>query len=79
MIHHPNPDKQLFLQIDSFLEHSFDIMAYHLKDSYNWTPNMTILMYQIELVMFLSHCFINHETNYNPSKLEVVCLIWYYK
>ncbi len=51
-------------------------MAYHLKDGYNWTPDTTILMYQIELVMFLSRCLISHEINYNPSELEVACLVW---
>ncbi len=75
MIHHPNLDKQLFLQIDSSLEYGFDIMVYHFKDSYNWTPDTTIPIYQIEPVMFLNCCLTSHETNYGPSELEVVCLV----
>ncbi len=45
IIHYLNSDKQLFLQIDSSLEYGFDVMAYHLKDNYNWIPDMTILIY----------------------------------
>ncbi len=35
MIHPPNPDKQLFLQIDGSLECGFGVMVYHFKDGYN--------------------------------------------
>ncbi len=75
MIHHLNSDKQLFLQIDGFLEYSFNIMAYHLKDGYNWTPGTTIPVYQIESVMFLNHCLTSYETNYSPLELEMACLV----
>ncbi len=77
--HYPNSDKQLFLQIDDSFECSFGIMAYYLKDSYNWIPDTTILIYQIELVMFLNRCLTNYETNYNPLELEVACLVLYCK
>ncbi len=75
MIHHPNPDKQLFLQIDGSFECDFDIMTYHLKDSYNWTFGTTILVYQIKSVMFLNRCLTSHEINYSPSELEVAYLV----
>ncbi len=75
MIYHPNSNKQFFLQINGSFEYSFDIMTYHFKDSYNWISDITIPIYQIELMIFLNCCFINNKTNYNSLKLEMVCLI----
>lgn len=32
VLYHFDPDKTLFLQIDSYLEHGFGAIVYHLKD-----------------------------------------------
>ena len=42
ILHHFNPDKQLFLQIDGCLERGFGVMAYHTRDDYKWEPGTII-------------------------------------
>ncbi len=79
MFYHPNPDKQLFLQIDSSLERSFDIIVYYLKDGFEWKYGKTILIIEIEPVIFFNRCFIKAELRYGSSELEITCFIWVYK
>ncbi len=76
MLYHPNPDKQLFLQIDGSLERGFGIMVYHLKDGFEWKHGKTIPATEIEPVMFLSRCLTKAELRYGSSELEVACLVW---
>ncbi len=35
-LHHQDPNKTLFLQIDGALERGFGVMAFHLVDGYSW-------------------------------------------
>jgi len=76
MTHHPNPDKQLFLQLDGSIQRGFGVMVYHLKDGCKWEPGRTIPSTDIEPVMFLSRCLTQAELKYGSSELEVACLVW---
>jgi hypothetical protein len=79
MFYHPNPDKQLFLQIDGSLERSFGIIVYHLKDGFEWKHGKTIPTTEIEPVIFLSRCFTKAEFRYSSLEFEMACLVWIYK
>ncbi len=75
-LHHVDPDKPLFLQIDGSLERGFGVMAFHLKDDYIWQKGTPIPATALEPVMFLSRCLTKPELRYGPSELEVACLVW---
>ena len=36
ILYHPDPDKQLFFQIDGFIEYGFNIIIYYLKRDFYW-------------------------------------------
>lgn len=76
ILHHFNPDKQLFLQIDGCLERGFGVMAFHLEDGYEWTPGSPIPANKVKPVMFLSRALQKAEMRYGPSEQEVACLVW---
>ncbi len=76
ILHHFNPDKALFLQIDGCLERGFGVMVYHLRDGYVWKPGTVIPSNQVVPVMFLSRCLTRAEMRYGPSEQEVACLVW---
>jgi hypothetical protein len=76
ILHHFDPAKQLFLQIDGCLERGFGVMAFHTRDGYEWTPGSVIPSNQVLPVMFLSRCLTKAEMRYGPSEQEVACLVW---
>ncbi len=75
ILYYLDPDKQLFLQIDGFIEYSFNVIIYHLKEGYDWKPNISIFTIEIEPVIFFSRCFIESEQCYRSLELEIVYLI----
>lgn len=75
-IHHHNPDRILYFQIDGSIERGFGVMLFHTKKDYIWNPGSTIPSTQVEPVMYLSRCLSQAETRYGPSELEVACLVW---
>ncbi len=79
MLYHPDPDRQLFLQIDGFIERSFGIIIYHLKRDFQWQPIKNVPATAIEPVIFFSRCLIKKKLYYRSSELEIVYLVWAYK
>ena len=75
MLHHLDPDKQLFLQIDGSIEHSFGVMVYHLKEGYDWKLGSSILATEIEPMIFFNCYLTGAEQRYNLSELKVVYLV----
>lgn len=76
ILHHSNPDKTLFLQVDGCLERGFGVMVFHTRDGYIWEPGSVIPSNQVLPVMFLSRCLTKAEMCYGPSEQEVACLVW---
>ncbi|KAL8366740.1 hypothetical protein RB595_010549 [Gaeumannomyces hyphopodioides] len=73
-LHHQDPDRVPFLQIDGSLEHGFGVMFFHHVG--DWIPGSPIASTSVEPIMFLSRCLSAPEQNYGPSELEVGCLVW---
>ncbi|RYC55608.1 hypothetical protein CHU98_g10598 [Xylaria longipes] len=74
-LHHHDPDRILYLQVDGSRERGFGVMLFHTKRGFEYTGD-PIPAHQIEPVMYLSRCLSQAETRYGPSELEVACLVW---
>src|SRR6266566_1220483 len=76
ILYHLDSDRQLFLQIDGFIERGFGVMVYHLKRDFQWQLIKNVPVTAIELVMFFSCCLTKEELCYGSLELEVVCFVW---
>jgi hypothetical protein len=76
-LHHHNPEKQLYVDIDSSKQRGHGVVVYHVADEYihsNVTkpPSRTA----IQPVLFLSRCLTEAEKKYWPTELEIAGLVW---
>ncbi|KAM4067500.1 reverse transcriptase (RNA-dependent DNA polymerase) [Hirsutella rhossiliensis] len=76
MIHHMDPSRQLFCQVDGSLQRGFACTYFHLKEGYEWKPGQAISSTAMQPIAFLSRTLTNAERSYGPSELEVACLVW---
>ncbi|RWA03570.1 hypothetical protein EKO27_g11536 [Xylaria grammica] len=75
-VHHHDPDRRLFLQVDGSKERGFGAMVFHLQPNAEWHPGKVMSSTDVQPVMFLSRSLTHPELRYGPSELEVACLVW---
>src|SRR5437773_3927924 len=78
MLHHHDPARRLFIQLDGSLQYGFGVMAFHLRDGYDWDPAKpaAIASTAVQPVTFLSRELTAAERKYGPSELEMACLVF---
>ena len=77
VLRHFDRKKRLFIQLDAAAgETGYGIVAFHLRDDYDWKPGTTIPATAIQPILFLSKVLTDREKLYGPSELEVGCLAW---
>jgi hypothetical protein len=79
-LHHHDPAKQMYIDMDSSKERGHGAMIYHLKDTYyhkdmSKPPSKTAVL----PILFLSRTLTPAEQNYWPTELEVSGLVWVIK
>jgi hypothetical protein len=77
-LHHPNPDRYLYLDVDASKEHGFGVMLYHMEGDDNGPIDHTDKgnRHRIQPILFLSKLLTGAESRYWPTELEVACLVW---
>lgn len=72
-LHHFNPDRQLYIDLDGSKRYGFGAMIYHVKGD---PQESSFPRTDIEPIMFLSKLLNPAELRYWPTELEVAALIW---
>src|SRR6266511_3884263 len=79
-LHHPNPRRRLYIDIDTSKEWGYGIMIYYIKENEiaDGPLDHTVANnhYKIQPILFLSKLLTGAESRYWPTELEVVCLVW---
>lgn len=71
---HPNPDCQMFIDVDVSKEFRFDTIIYHLKG--NLAKRENPAKKAVEPILLLSQLLHPVETRYCPTKLELAGIVW---
>lgn len=61
----------LYIDVDASKEHSFDAVAYHIKNR-----NSKAILHSVMPIIFLSKCLTPAQSCYWPIELEVAGLVW---
>ncbi len=71
---HPNPERQIFIDLDASKEFGFGAMIYHLKG--NLATGDYLARKAVEPILFLSRLLNPAETRYWPTELELAGIVW---
>ena len=71
----------LFININVFKKHDFDIIIYHVKNEIKYRNNLKFLIIRIDMksIFFLNKCLTNAKNRYWFTKLKIIELIWIVK
>ena len=75
---HPDPKRQLFIDLDASKEFGFGAMLYYVKEAF-LEPGKYPPRHAIEPVLFLSRLLTDAETRYWPTELEIAGIVWVLK
>ena len=75
-LHHFNPERRLYVDLDASKERGFGVMVYHIKGDEIADKAKGIPGTSVEPIMFLSKLLSDAERNYWPTELEVAGLVW---
>jgi len=77
-LHHQNPNRRLYIDLDASKQFGFGVMVYHMQDDENGPLDHTIKgnRSKVQPILFLSKLLTDAETRYWPTELEVACLVW---
>ena len=71
---HPDPERQIFIDLDASKEFGFGAMIYHLKG--NLATGDYPARKAVEPILFLSQLLNPAETRYWPTELELAGIVW---
>lgn len=74
---YPNPESQIFIDLDANKEFGFKEIIYHLKR--NLATGEYPVRRAVELILFFSRLFNPTETWYWPIELELAGIIWVFR
>ena len=69
-----NRTRQLYVNINAFYKHDFDVIIFHVKNN-----KKMFIKNDIEFILFLNKIFTLIEIKYSFTKLKIVDLIWLVK
>ena len=75
ILYYFDPDKVLFLQVDTCIERGFSVIVFYLVNSYIQVPRTIIPSNKVRPIIFLSRYLTGPEIYYSLSKQEVIYLI----
>jgi hypothetical protein len=77
-LHHQNPNRRLYIDLDASKRHGFGVMVYHMQDDHDGPLDHTAKgnRQKVQPILFLSKLLTDAETRYWPTELEIACLVW---